>query len=89
MMIMGLDVWQPRSFLTRWRMALFMGISTTLTILVMYLLPGLFEFKIMTWQNDSLAILLITFMFLLSMLLLGHAMRYPVLIRRMWRLFEE
>lgn len=89
MMILGLDVWQPRTFIERWRIALFMTISTLITILVMYLQPAFFEFKVMTWQNDSQAIVLITALLLLSMFLLGHAMHYPVLIRRMWRLFQE
>lgn len=88
MYIMGLDVWDPRSFVRLGRLTLALTIATTLTILIMYALPDLFEFRILTWGADSQAILLITSLFLLSIYLLGHALRYPVLVRRLWTLFE-
>jgi cation-transporting P-type ATPase E len=88
MHIMGVEIWQPRTFITRWRLVLFMTISTVLTILTMYAQPTLFEFKIMTWENDQAVIVLIVALFLLSMLLLGHGLKYRYLIHRMWQLFR-
>jgi cation-transporting ATPase E len=89
MHIMGLSVLDPRTFIERWRFAALMTLSTTLTILTMYALPGLFEFKIMTWERDPGVIVLLVSTLLLSMVLLEHGMRHPVLLRRLWRLFEE
>ncbi|XWX03124.1 HAD-IC family P-type ATPase [Aggregatilineales bacterium SYSU G02658] len=89
MHIMGLDVLNPRTFIARWRFALLMTLSTTLTILTMYALPELFEFRIMTWERDPGVIALLVSTLLLSIVLLEHGMRYPVLLRRFWRLFEE
>jgi cation-transporting ATPase E len=89
MYIMGLSVLNPRTFIERWRFAVLMTLSTTLTILTMYALPELFEFKIMTWERDPGVIVLLVSTLLLSMVLLEHGMRYPVLLRRFWRLFEE
>jgi cation-transporting ATPase E len=89
MNIMGLDVWQPRTFLQKWRLAFLMTLGTTLTILAMYALPDLFEFKLLTWAHDALVILLIAALLVLSMLLLGHGTRHPYLIRRLWHLLRE
>ncbi len=89
MNIMGLDVWQPRTFLQKWRLAFLMTLGTTLTILAMYALPDLFEFKLLTWAHDALVILLIAALLVLSMLLLGHGTRHPYLIRRLWHLPRE
>jgi cation-transporting ATPase E len=89
MNIMGLDVWEPRSFLRKWRLALVMTLGTALTILAMYALPGLFEFRLLTWEHDALVIVLIAALLLLSMLLLGHGTRHPYLVRRLWHLFRE
>lgn len=89
MHIMGLDVLNPRTFIERWRFAALMTLSTTLTILTMYALPALFEFRIMTWERDPGVIVLLVSTLLLSIVLLEHGMRHPVLLRRLWRLFEE
>jgi cation-transporting P-type ATPase E len=88
MYIVGLDVWNPRSWLEKWRIALILTVLTTLTILTMYAIPDLFSFKILTWQNDAPVILAITSLFLLSTLLLGHGLKYRYLVHRMWHLFQ-
>jgi hypothetical protein len=43
----------------------------------------------MTWERDPGVIVLLVSTLLLSMVLLEHGMRHPVLLRRLWRLFEE
>ncbi len=43
--IQGVDFYHPHTFRENWRIVLMMIVFTTLTILPMYALPGLFEFK--------------------------------------------
>lgn len=86
--IMGMDISQPRTLWESRRLLLIMLVSTTLTILAMYALPSLFEFKIMTWEKDAPVLILITALLLLSMVLLSHGNKYRTLLHRLWHLFQ-
>jgi hypothetical protein len=66
-----------------------MTVLCTLTVLALYLLPGIFEFRIFTWAQHGWVMVLITALFLLSIILLAHGMKYRYLLRRMWHLFQE
>lgn len=87
--IQGVNFYQPKTFVHHWRIVLLMTVLSTLTILALYLLPDIFEFRIFTWQEHSWVMILITALFLLSIILLAHGMKYRYLLKRMWHLFQE
>ncbi len=86
--VMGVDIYQPHTLRENRRLLGWMLFFTTFTVLVMYAIPSLFEFKIMTWENDALVILLIAIMFTLSTMLLSHGQKYRYLLHRLWQLFQ-
>ena len=85
--VQGVDFYEPRSFVRHWRTVVLTGILTGLTISTMYVLPDLFEFKPFSVQDDMLVIVFITITFLLSIVLVSHALKYRYLLNRMWMLF--
>jgi cation-transporting ATPase E len=87
--IQGVNFYQPKTFIQHWRIVLMMTVLCTLTVLALYLLPGIFEFRIFTWAQHGWVMVLITALFLLSIILLAHGMKYRYLLRRMWHLFQE
>lgn len=89
MSVQGVEFYKPKSFLEHWRVVLLMTVLLTLTIWAMYILPGLFEFRIFTLQDYPWVWVTIYALFALSMILLSHGMRYRYLLRRMWQLFSR
>jgi cation-transporting ATPase E len=85
--VQGVEISQPRSFIRYWRVVLISGITTALTILSFYLVPYLFEFKPL--PANSPIIYLIVSLFLLTMVLVDHSMRHPVLLERLWSLLDR
>ncbi len=88
--IQGIDLYQPRSFRQHWRILLLSGVLTALTIIIMYMYPALFEFKPPSWDggDGSLLIVAIAALFLLTMVLHSHGMKYRYLINRFWDLLR-
>ena len=88
--IQGINLYQPRSFLQHWRLLLLSSVLTALTILIMYAYPALFEFKPPVWDggDGSLLIVAIAVLFLLTMALLSHGMKYRYLLNRFWDLMS-
>ena len=88
--IQGIDLYRPRSFLRHWRVLLLTSGLTALTILAMYAFPALFEFKPPTWDggDGSLLIVAIAVLFLLTMALLSHGLKYRYLLERFWDLMS-
>ena len=86
--IQGVDFYQPRTFITHWRLVLLMIVLTILTILAMYMLPELFEFRPLT-ANDMSYIVVIVALFGLSLILTAHGMKFRYLLNRLWLLFEQ
>ena len=86
--IQGIDFYRPRSFLEHWRILLLSSLLTALTIIGMYLDPVLFEFAPPTWDGGTgtLLIIAITALFLLTMVLLAHGLKYRYLLDRFWAL---
>ena len=90
--IQGIDLYQPRSFVTHWRILLMSSLLTALTILVMYLdtvfEQPIFEFKPPVWDGGagSLMIVAIPALFLLTMVLEAHGRKYRYLLQRFWDL---
>ena len=86
--IQGIDFYQPRTFLKHWRILLLSSLLTALTIIAMYLYPVLFEFNPPRWDGGagSLLIVAIAALFLLTMVLVSHGMKYRYLLRRFWDL---
>ncbi len=88
--VQGINLYQPRSFLRHWRVILLTSVLTALTILVMYAYPALYEFKPPAWDggDGSLLIVAIAVLFLLTMALLSHGMKYRYLLSRFWDLMS-
>ena len=86
--IQGIDFYQPDTFRQHWRIALMSSVLTALTIIAMYLDPYLFEFNPPRWDgaNGSLMIVAIAALFLLTMVLLSHGLKYRYLLLRFWDL---
>ena len=86
--VQGIDLYQPKSFLEHWRILVLSSLLTALTLLVMYLDPALFEFEPPTWDGGTgtLLIMAITALFLLTMVLLSHGLKYRYLLNRFWDL---
>jgi cation-transporting ATPase E len=78
----GLDIYKPGEIAKKWQLFL-VGIGlSVLTILAPYLLPNLFEFT----PPTSLEWLLTGAIFLLSIVLIGIAMRTRAIASALWRL---
>ena len=86
--IQGIDFYRPKSFLEHWRILLLSSLLTALTIIGMYLNPDLFEFDPPTWDGGagSLLIIAIAALFLLTMVLISHGLKYRYLLNRFWAL---
>ena len=86
--IQGIDFYRPKSFLEHWRILLLSSLLTALTIIGMYLNPDLFEFEPPTWDGGagSLLIIAIAALFLLTMVLISHGLKYRYLLNRFWAL---
>ena len=86
--IQGIDFYQPDTLRQHWRIALLSSVLTALTIIAMYLDPYLFEFNPPRWDgaNGSLMIVAIAALFLLTMVLLSHGLKYRYLLLRFWDL---
>ena len=92
--VQGIDIYQPRTFLEHRRILLLSSLLTALTILIMYVDPLLeqpiFEFKPLVWDGGkgSLMIAAIPSLFLLTMVLTSHGMKYRYLLSRFWDLLS-
>ena len=86
--IQGIDFYDPKSFLKHWRILILSSILTVLTIVVMYIDPALFEFQPPLWDGGvgTMLIIAIVALFLLTMILLSHGLKYRYLLRRFWEL---
>ena len=92
--VQGIDIYQPRTFLRHWRILLMSSLLTAATILIMYVDPyletAIFEFKPLVWDGGagSLMIAAIPALFLLTMALTAHGMKYRYLLSRFWALLS-
>ncbi|MCY3780151.1 MAG: HAD-IC family P-type ATPase [Chloroflexi bacterium] len=90
--VQGIDIYQPRTFLQHWRIVLLSSLLTALTILLMYVDPlleeAIFEFKPAIWDGGkgSLMLLAIPALFLVTVVLTSHGMKYRYLLGRFWEL---
>lgn len=86
--IQGIDFYKPKTFLENWKLLTLSSVLTILTILAMYLAPELFEYYPPLWDGGvgSMLIILITVLFLLTMILLSHGLKYRYLLNRFWDL---
>jgi len=86
--IQGIDFYKPKSFIENWRLLTLSSVLTVLTLFSFYLAPDLFEFKPPAWDGGtgSLLIVLIVTLFMLTMILLSHGLKYRYLLRRFWDL---
>ncbi|MXX82361.1 MAG: HAD-IC family P-type ATPase [Chloroflexi bacterium] len=86
--VQGIDLYQPRSFRQQWRIVLLSIALTVATILAMYVFPDLFEFSPLQWDGGvgSMVIVAIPALFVLTMALVGHGLRYRYLLERFWAL---
>ena len=92
--VQGIDIYQPRTFLRNWRILSLSAVLTAATILVMYLDPlfaePVFEFSPPVWDgaSGSLMIVAIPALFLLTMALTSHGLKYRYLLSRLWDLLS-
>ena len=90
--VQGIDIYQPRTFWEHRRILLLSSLLTALTILVMYVDPvfegAIFEFKPPVWDGGrgSLMIAAIPALFLLTLVLTSHGLKYRYLLSRFWEL---
>jgi hypothetical protein len=85
--VQGVEVNQWKTFVEHKRVVLISSLATSLTILSFYMLPNLFEFQ--PPPAGSPIIILITALFLLSLVLTHHAMQDRTLLRQLWMLVER
>lgn len=86
--VQGIDLYQPRTLVQHWRIALLSSLLTVATILAMYAWPALFEFSPPLWDGGAgtAVILAIGVLFSLTMALVGHGLRHRYLLERFWQL---
>ena len=86
--VQGIDIYEPRSFRRHWRILSLSSVLTALTILSMYAFPELFEFGPPVWDGGagSLMLIAIVAIFLLTMVLCSHGLKYRYLLGRFWDL---
>lgn len=89
MTIMGVDFYEPRSFLKYWRIVALMTALTVGTIWAMYISPTTYEFTPVGVSETLWIFWLITALFSLSLPLFSQFKRHRYLVARMWRLFER
>lgn len=92
MSVLGVNLYQPRSFVKFWRVNLMMLAFTTFTVLAMYAVNAFndwFEFYVFDPVDDFWAIGLITFLMVISIWLMAHGDKYRYILRRLWYLFER
>ncbi len=90
MTVKGVNFYQPKTFITYWKTVLMMTVLTVLTIWAMYILPDLFEFASFDlYGSDWWIMPFIALLYMASIVLLPHGMKYRYLLRRMWALFEK
>ncbi len=80
--VQGVDIYEPHTFRKHWRIVLLSSVMCALTILAMYGWPSLFEFKAPPVGVGVFT----TVMFLLTMVLVSHGMKYRYLLYRLWML---
>jgi len=78
----GVDIFEPRTIITHWRMFLLGLILATVTILVPYLFPHLLEFKAPTAWEWGFVLLI----FIISLVLIRWGMQTRALVSRLWKL---
>ena len=86
--VQGIDLYEPRTLVQHWRIALLSSLLTVATILAMYAYPALFEFSPPLWDGGAgtAVILAIGGLFSLTMALVGHGLRHRYLLERFWEL---
>lgn len=86
--IQGIDFYRPKSFIENWKLLLLSSVMTGLTLISFYLAPELFEFYPPLWDggDGTMLIIGITALFLLTMVLLSHGLKYRYLLNRLWAL---
>jgi cation-transporting ATPase E len=89
MMIMGVDFFQPKTFIRHWRMVSVMLVLSIVTIWVMYVEPPLFEFTLVDFAHQPLIIILIALLIGLSMILMAYFMKKRYLLHRVWALTQH
>lgn len=89
MMIMGVDFYQPKTFIRHWRMVTVMVVLSVVTIWVMYAEPPLFEFTLVDFAHQPLIIILITALMGLSMMLMAYFLKKRYLLHRVWALTQH
>jgi cation-transporting ATPase E len=90
MTVKGVNFYKPKTFITYWKTVLMMTVLTILTVWAMYILPGLFEFKPFDlYGADWWVMPFVTLLYIASIMLLPHGMKYRYLLNRMWALFER
>jgi cation-transporting ATPase E len=89
MSVMGIDLYQPRSFIERRGTVIYMSLMAILTTLALYLFPAFFNFTPFDPVRHWYILALLTALTCLSMVLAAHGNKYRYLIRRLWVLFQK
>lgn len=85
--VQGVDFYEPQTFRQHWRIVLLSSVMTIITVMAMYAWPTLFEFTPFGLPEIGI-IVLITVVFLLTMVLVSHGLKYRYILNRLWMLFS-
>ncbi|MDQ7035664.1 MAG: HAD-IC family P-type ATPase [Anaerolineae bacterium] len=86
MTIMGVDFYQPKSFIQQWRVVVTMLVLATITIWASYLVPYIVETTPLSFASHPLIFILIAALMGLSMVLMAQFLRQRALLYRLWSL---
>ena len=84
--IVGVDFFEPKTFITKWRSVTTMTVLTVMTIWASYLVPEMVGTTPMSFTSHPLLIILITALFALSMMLIAYFSRRRYILHRLWAL---
>jgi len=87
--VMGVDLYQPRSILERWKTTAVMSLMAILTTLALYMFPDFFDFTPFDPMQHAHILVLLAALTCLSIVLAAHGNKYRYLIRRLWLLFQK
>lgn len=86
MTIMGVDFYQPKTFIQKWRVVATMMVLAIITIWASYLVPYIVETTPLSFASHPLVFILIAALLSLSMLLIAQFLRRRTLLHRLWSL---
>lgn len=86
--VQGVDFYEPKTFVTHWRTVALMLVMTVLTLLSLYIAPGLFDYVYIPLADYWWIYALLIALTVLAMQLFSHGLKHRYLMNRFWDLFR-